>query len=117
VSWIFSEESGRYFDGGCIVIHGVIKDGEIVPLDPIPEDWSDGRQVVIEAAGAPATDERAEIDRWHADLAALGPAQYEPGEREAIDQLMADADREAKESMKRSWARFDDALPPGHESS
>lgn len=97
------------------MINGVVQDGAIVPLDPIPEDWVDGLRVLIEAATDVDADEQAEIERWFADLSALGPARYEPGEREAIERLMEDADREAKESMGRSWARFHDALPAGHE--
>lgn len=97
------------------MIHGVVQDGTILPLDPIPPEWGDGRPLVIEAAGAVSVDERLEIDRRYAELEALGPAQYEPGEREAIEKVMADADREAKEYVRRSWAHFDDALPAGHE--
>lgn len=96
------------------MIHGVVRDGEIVPLDPIPAEWGDGREVFIEATGKIASDERAEIERWHAKLAALGPAQYKEGEREAIEQFMLDADREAKESMKRSWARFNGDISSRH---
>jgi hypothetical protein len=97
------------------VIHGVIQAGTIVPLDPIPADW-DGRQVVIEPAAVTAREECAEIERWYAELAALGPAQYEPGEREAVERLLSEADREAKEYVRRSWARFDAAVPAGHQS-
>lgn len=97
------------------MIHGIVQDGEIVPLDPIPVEWGDGRYVVIDVAGEPTVDDRAEIDRWYANLIALGPAHYEPGEREVIEQLMNHADREAKESMKRSWSRFNGPLSTGHE--
>lgn len=96
------------------MIHGVVQDGAILPLDPIPAEW-DGRQVVIEATGDVPSNERAEIESWYADLEALGPALYESGERATIEKIMAEADREAKESVKRSWARFDDIIPAGHE--
>jgi len=99
------------------MIHGVIQDGTILPLDPIPQEWGEGLKVVIEAEAGAATDERARIEQWFAALEALGPAQYEPGEREAIERFMADADRDAKESTRRSWARFDDTVPPGHQPS
>ncbi len=99
------------------MIHGVIQNGTILPLDPIPQEWSEGVEVVIEAAPRAAADERARIEQWFAALEALGPAQYEPGERETIERFMSDADRDAKESMRRSWARFDDAVSAGHEPS
>jgi len=99
------------------VIHGVIQNGTVLPLDPIPQEWGDGLKVVIEPAEGGAIDERAQIEKWFASLEALGPAQYEPGEREAIERFEADADRDAKDSMKRSWARFNDTVPPGHKPS
>ncbi len=98
------------------MIHGVVKGNEILPIDPIPPEWADGRHVVIEAAEAPAADDLEEIESWFANLAKLGPARYEPGEREAIERLMQDADWEAKESMRRSWAKFHGTVPPGHQS-
>jgi hypothetical protein len=73
--------------------------------------------VVIEPADDLPSDEREQIERWYAELEALGAAIYEPGEREAIEAMMADADRVAKEQVKRSWARFDDVVPPRHQSS
>jgi hypothetical protein len=98
------------------MIHGVIQDGTIQPLEPIPPEWGDGRRVVIESEGGAPADERDAIERWFAELEALGPARYEPGEREQIERLMADADREAKEYVKRSWAGFDDTVPARHQS-
>lgn len=98
------------------MIHGVIQDGKILPLDPLPQEWIEGLEVVIEAAPGTAGDERIQIEEWFAAFEALGPAQYEPGEREAIDRFMSEADHDAKDSMRKSWARFDDALPPGHKS-
>lgn len=92
------------------MIHGVIHDGTILPLDPIPQEWGDGREVVIEAAPGAAVNERARIEQWFEGLEALGPAQYEPGEREAIERFMAESDRDAKESMKKGWAHFDGAF-------
>ncbi len=73
------------------MIHGVVQDGTIVPLDPIPPDLNDGRQVVIEPADDLPSDERAQVERRYAELKSLGPALYEPGEREAFEVTMADA--------------------------
>lgn len=72
------------------MIHGKVQGGVILPLEPVPVEW-DGREVVIEAAAAPSADERAAIDAWFDRLEALGPAQYEPGEREAVERFMRGA--------------------------
>lgn len=101
--------------GSLLMIHGVVQHGGILPLDPLPAEWGDGRHVVIEDAGEVAPDERAEIEQWYADIETLGPAQYGPGERAALDNMLSEADREAKDSVRRSWVRFDDALPARHQ--
>lgn len=102
------------------MIKGIVQAGEIIPLDPLPPVWLDGKQVSIEAADHAAAeaniDNPAEIQAWYTKLTALGPAQYEPGERETVDRLMADADRAAKQSMRQSWTQSDDALSARHES-
>ena len=91
------------------MIHGVVQEGTILALEPVPADWN-GREVTIEAAAETLGEDRAAIERWYAEMEALGPAQYEAGEREAIERVMAEADGEAKEQMKRTWACFDDVV-------
>ena len=39
-----------------------------------------------------------DIDEWIVEMREIGPAVYEPGERERLDALMAEADRRAKAS-------------------
>jgi hypothetical protein len=81
----------------------IVQGGRILPLEPLPADWSDGQRVVIEPATDGPFDERADIEKWFADLEALGSARYEPEERAALERIMAEADREAKESVKRRY--------------
>lgn len=50
------------------MIHGVVRDGTILPLDPIPDDWNQ-RRVAIEATVDVAEDQRKEIAQ---DLRGLG---------------------------------------------
>lgn len=97
------------------MIHGIVQDGTIVPLDPISPEWGDGRHVVIDDAREGPVEQRSQIESWYANLEALGPAQYEPGERAAIEKIMADADREAKEYVRRTWAPINGVLFAGHQ--
>ncbi|MBW3542640.1 MAG: hypothetical protein KY476_20445 [Planctomycetes bacterium] len=41
------------------------------------------------------------LDAWYEELQRLGPAEYDPGEREEIARLMKEADRESKEHVRR----------------
>ncbi len=81
------------------MIRAVIQNGEIRALEPLPAGWSDGRQVIVEeAAGVPADD----LEEWYRELQALGPAQYEPGERERVRAILDEADAQAKASVRRA---------------
>jgi hypothetical protein len=77
----------------------VLKNGVIVPLEPLPAEWADGQELVVEPAEPePATPE--EIDAWFRELEAEC-ADSTP-EEEALIQEGIDAHRRAaKEWMRR----------------
>jgi hypothetical protein len=80
------------------MIRAVIHEGLIRPLDPLPVDWTEGRMVIVDDAEcAPADD----LDKWYEELRLLGSAQYDPGEREVIRTILAGADAQAKEHVRR----------------
>jgi hypothetical protein len=80
------------------MIRAIIENGTIRPIDPLPADWSDGREVIVEDAGRQLTDD---LEEWYRELELLGPAQYEPGEWEYVQSLLNDADEQAKSLVRR----------------
>jgi hypothetical protein len=69
--------------------------------EPFPEvviNSFDGRDVIVEDADRVSTDE---LDEWYRELQALGPAQYDPGEREQVQLLLDEADLQAKTLVRR----------------
>ncbi len=80
------------------MIRAVVQNGLICPLDPLPIEWAEGRMVVVEDAEPGVSDD---LDEWYRELNRLGPARYEPGEREQIRALLAEADAQAKERVRR----------------
>ncbi len=58
------------------MIRAIIQNGQIQPLDPLPEDWTEGRHVIVEDADSTPSDD---LEEWYRELRELGPAQYEPG--------------------------------------
>jgi len=76
----------------------MVQNGLIRPLDPLPLDWVEGRLVVVEDAESAVSDD---LDVWYQELKRLGPAQYDPGEREQVRATLADADARAKELVRR----------------
>jgi hypothetical protein len=80
------------------MIRAIIENGQIHPLDPLPEEWTEGRQVIVEDAETTSSDD---LEEWHRELQELGPAQYEPGEWERVQETLAEAGRLAKAMVRR----------------
>jgi hypothetical protein len=76
------------------LIRARVCQGRIEAEDPIPVDW-EGHLVKI----IPLTpdDPIPDLEDRLAALHALGPMEYEPGERELIDDLMSEQSRMRRE--------------------
>jgi hypothetical protein len=55
----------------------VLKNGVICPLEPLPAEWKDGRELRVESAGDVDGDEDRDIDTWYRELQAM-VAQNDP---------------------------------------
>ncbi len=71
--------------------------GKLETEDPIPEEW-EGQLVKI----LPLTpdDPLPDLEERLAAFHALGPMEFEPGERELIAQLLGEQDRISREAMQ-----------------
>lgn len=74
-----------------------IRRGLIEAQEPIPSEW-EGRLVTVVAA--PVNDEGAELEHWFAEMRELGPAEFEPGEREMIGRSLAESDAVSLAAMR-----------------
>ncbi|MHB1560340.1 MAG: hypothetical protein ACYC61_23055 [Isosphaeraceae bacterium] len=80
------------------MIRAIIRNGQIHPIDPLPSEWREGRQVIVEdAVSVPADD----LEEWYRELQELGPARYEPGEWERVQATLAEADELARADVRR----------------
>jgi hypothetical protein len=79
-------------------IRAIIENGQILPLDPLPTEWTEGRQVIVEDAESAPSDD---LEEWYRELQELGPAQFEPGEWERVQATLAEADEMAKAMVRR----------------
>jgi hypothetical protein len=82
------------------MIRAVIKNGAIQPLEPLPAEWKDGRQVVVDQV-EPTALEVGEIDRWASEMNELTAALNDAEEWREIEAALAEADREAKAVVRR----------------
>lgn len=83
------------------MIRAIVQNGIIQPLDPLPPTWSDGREVVVEEADAQSDVQSRENDNWYQDMAELTAELNDSREWDQIDGTLADADRQAKELVRR----------------
>jgi len=79
------------------MIHARIHEGRVEAQDPIPEEW-EGQLVKI----LPMTpdDPIPDLEEWLAALHAMGPIEYEPGERELIAGTLAELELISKTAMQ-----------------
>jgi hypothetical protein len=80
------------------MIRAILQNGPIHPLDPIPSEWTEGRQVIVEDAFAASS---GDLEEWYCELQGLGPAQYEPGEFDRVQSILKEADALAKDAVRR----------------
>ncbi len=67
-----------------------IRQGRVELLDPIPEEW-EGQ--TFQLVALTPDDPMLDLEEALAALKALGPTEYEPGEREMIAEAMAERKR------------------------
>ena len=83
------------------MIRAVVQNGVIQPLDPLPPAWLDGREVVVEEADAQTDVKSPENDNWYQDMAELTAELNDPREWDQIEATLAEADRQAKDLVRR----------------
>jgi len=77
------------------MIKAMIRNGRIEPLDPLPDEWSDGRELVIQCLEADqSADWMSEVAEAMADV----PAEHNRIVLAAVNEHR----REAKEQMHRA---------------
>jgi hypothetical protein len=80
------------------MIQARIRKGQVEVLDPIPREW-EGQMVKI--MPLMPDDPLPDPEEWLAKMKAMGPMEYEPGEKEMIEKDLAEMGRISKEAMKK----------------
>ena len=107
------------------MIRAIYREGVIRPLDALPSEWPEGQELEIRALCKcdPVSDTddwinergafanypgempphiREELKRRIAELHALGPMEFEPGEKEQIERFWQEMDELGRQEMKRT---------------
>ena len=81
------------------MIRAIYRDGQIQPLDPLPTAWGEGKELQI-IEGEPIDDPEA-IERWCRELDSIANRPIDPGEWQKFDSALAEADRLAKDQVRK----------------
>ena len=76
----------------------VLKNGVICPLEPLPPEWEDGRELLIESAEE--QDDDQDLDAWYHELEAM-VAQNDPNDCVRVDENLRIADEQAKTLVRK----------------
>jgi hypothetical protein len=76
----------------------VLKNGVIFPLEPLPPQWADGRELRVDAAIE--DEDVGGFDAWVGELQTL-IAQNDPSDLARVEQVIKDADEQAKASVRK----------------
>jgi hypothetical protein len=81
------------------MIRAVVKKGVIQPLDPLPSEWQDRKEVVVDdALNEQSLNGAEDLNAW---CEALTADLNDPQEWEQIDALLVEADRQSKALVRR----------------
>lgn len=82
------------------MIRAILKDGLIKPAEPLPADWADGQELIVERQSDPAAQD--EIERWARELEeADSTISHE--DAATLERALADVERQSKDAVRREW--------------
>jgi len=83
-----------------MTIKAILLNGRIQPIEPIPPDWAEGQELVIEEPDSAET--AAEIEQWAKELEA-STARIPAEEHELLDRALEEIEQESKDAVRREW--------------
>jgi hypothetical protein len=83
-----------------MTIKAILRNGRIQPLEPLPVDWTDGQELIVEQPDSGGA--AAQVSEWAEDLEAAAarlPAEEHDRFRRALNEI----GRESKDAVRREW--------------
>lgn len=83
-----------------MTIKAVLRHGVIQPVDPLPPDWTEGQELIVEEPGPDVAG--VEIGQWVQEMDAA-TAQLPPEEHDRFRQALDQIEQESKDAVRRQW--------------
>lgn len=84
-----------------MTIKAVLRHGIIQPIDPLPSDWADGQELVVEE---PQRNGATDISQWAQELD-VATSQIPDEEHDRFLQALDQIERESKEAVRKQWGQ------------
>jgi len=82
-----------------MMIKAVLRNGAILPLEPLPPDWTEGKELAVED---PSVGGAEDIDAWARELEAA-VRQLPAEEHDHFRRALEDIERRSKEAVRIEW--------------
>lgn len=84
------------------MIKAVVKDGVVVPRDPLPDDWQEGTEVEVQRTGSNGTAENGihPTDAWMNEVEAIA-AQGDPADDQRLEAAIQKLRRREKDLARK----------------
>lgn len=79
------------------MIKAVVRNGVVVPCDPLPADWQDGAEVEVKKAASNGADD---LDRWMADVQGLAN-DMDPEDEAILEKSIRDVRQQARDLARK----------------
>ena len=83
-----------------MTIKAVLRHGVIQPVEPLPSDWAEGQELLVEEPKT--TQPNAEISQWAQEMDAA-TAQIPAAEHERFLTALEEIERESKDAIRKQW--------------
>jgi hypothetical protein len=83
-----------------MTIKAVLRDGIIQPVEPLPPEWADGQELVVEQPDSVPAESQLQEWREGLEVAVLKLPQEE---HDRFSRAMVDIERESKDAIRREW--------------
>lgn len=82
-----------------MTIRAVLRNGVIEPLQPLPAEWAEGKELVVEDSALAGADN---LEAWAQELEAAATA-VPAEEHDRFERALEEQERQSKDAVRREW--------------
>ena len=83
------------------MIRAIVSNGAIKPLEPLPTDWQNGHELVVDEVRDLPPESSREIEKWLNEMKSLTAELNDGQEWQAIEAALVEADSQQKNRIRR----------------